>query len=49
VKRNIDQLEASQYKAMKSQLNEDNYKSQMEITRMKKNYEDLQKKIDSLN
>mmetsp|Transcript_21886 Transcript_21886/g.33965 ORF Transcript_21886/g.33965 Transcript_21886/m.33965 type:complete len:500 (-) Transcript_21886:2632-4131(-) len=49
IKRNIDQLEAFCIKALKNQLNNDNRKSQNKITKMKKNYEDLQKLIDALN
>jgi len=43
IKRNIDQLEAFSMKALKNQLNDDNKKSQGQISKMKKNYEDLQK------
>jgi len=33
---------------LKNQLNEDNKKSQNQISKIKKNYEDLQKKIDTV-
>lgn len=49
IKQNIDMLEAFAIKALKNRLNEDNRKSQNQISQMKKNYEDLQKEIDSLN
>lgn len=49
IKRNIDQLEAFSLKALKNQLNDDNKKSQNQISKMKKNYEDLQRQIDALN
>ena len=49
IRRNIDQLEAFSLKALKNQLNDDNKKSQNQISKMKKNYEDLQKQIDTLN
>ena len=49
VKRNIDQLEAFSLKALKNRLNDDNKKSQGQISKMKKNYEDLQKQIEALN
>jgi chromosome segregation ATPase len=34
---------------LKNTLNDDNKKSQVQISKMKKNYEDLQRIIDSLN
>ncbi len=49
IKVNIDMLEAFAVKAMKNRLNDDNRKSQAQISQMKKNYEDLQKEIDDLN
>ena len=49
IKRNIDQLEGFCLKALKNQLNDDNRRSQAQISKMKKNYEDLQKHIDALN
>lgn len=49
IKKCIDQLEAFSLKALKNQLNDDNKKSQNQISKMKKNYEDLQKMIDALN
>lgn len=49
IKRNIDLLEAYAIKALKTKLNEDNKKSQNQISKMKRNYEDLQKEIDALN
>ena len=49
IKRNIDQLEAFTLKNLKNTLNDDNKKSQVQISKMKKNYEDLQRIIDSLN
>ena len=45
----IDALEGFSLKSLKNNLNEDNRKSQAQISKMKKNYEDLQKYIDSLN
>jgi len=42
-------LEAFSVKALKNKLNDDNKKSQQQISKMKKNYEDLQKEIDALN
>lgn len=42
-------LEAFAIKALKNKLNEDNKKSQNQISLMKRNYEDLQKEIDNLN
>ena len=47
--RNIDQLEGFILKNLKNTLNDDNKKSQGQISKMKKNYEDLQKAIDALN
>jgi len=41
IKKNIDQLEAYAIKALKNRLNDDNKKSQNQISAMKKNYEDL--------
>lgn len=49
IKKNIDMLEAFAIKALKNKLNEDNKKSQNQISQMKRNYEDLQKEIDNLN
>jgi len=49
IKLNIDMLEAFAVKALKNRLNDDNKKSQLQISSMKKNYEDLQKEIDQLN
>lgn len=49
IRKNIDQLEAFSLKALKNQLNDDNKRSQNQISKMKKNYEDLQKQIDSCN
>jgi hypothetical protein len=49
IKRNIDQLEAFTLKNLRNTLNDDNKKSQIQISKMKKNYEDLQKVIDALN
>jgi len=49
IKKNIDLLEAFAIKALKNKLNEDNKKSQAQISQMKRNYEDLQKEIDNLN
>lgn len=49
IKKNIDLLEAFSNKALKNKLNEDNKKSQTKIGNMKKNYEDLQRRIDALN
>jgi len=49
IRKNIDALEAFTLKALKSKVNEDNKKSQAKISGMKKNYEDLQRKIDALN
>lgn len=49
IKKNIDLLEAFAIKALKNKLNEDNKKSQNQISQMKRNYEDLQREIDNLN
>ena len=49
IKKNIDMLEAYAIKALKNKLNDDNKKSQNMISKMKKNYDDLQKEIDALN
>jgi chromosome segregation ATPase len=49
IKKNIDMLEAFAIKALKNKLNEDNKKSQNQISQMKRNYEDLQREIDNLN
>lgn len=49
IKKSIDQLQGFSLKSLKNQLNEDNKKSQAQISKMKKNYEDLQKEIDALN
>ena len=49
IKKNIDQLEAYNTKALKNKLNDDNKKSQAQISAMKKRFEDLQKYIDALN
>ena len=49
IKRNIDQLEGFTIKNLKNTLNDDNKKSQVQISKMKKNYEDLQRIIDALN
>jgi len=49
IKKNIDMLEAYAIKALKNKLNDDNKKSQNQISQMKRNYEDLQKEIDALN
>jgi len=49
IKANIDALEGFSIKSLKNQLNDDNKKSQSQISAMKKSFEDLQKKIDSLN
>lgn len=43
LRKNIDQLEAISVKALKNQLNDTNKISQIQISKMKKNYEDLQK------
>lgn len=49
IKKNIDQLEAYTIKSLKNKLNDDNKKSQTQISAMKKRFEDLQKYIDALN
>ena len=43
LRQNIDQLEAISVKALKNQLNDTNKISQLQISKMKKNYEELQK------
>ena len=45
----IDELEGFSLKSLKNNLNDDNKKSQGQISLMKKNFEDLQKYIDLLN
>ena len=49
IKKNIDLLEHFTIKTLKNKLNEDNKRSQTKISKMKRNYEDLQKEIDALN
>jgi len=49
IKKNIDLLESFTIKTLKNKLNEDNKRSQAKISKMKRNYEDLQKEIDVLN
>ena len=49
IRRNIDQLEAFSNEALKNKINDDNKKSQGQISKMKKSYDDLQKLIDALN
>jgi hypothetical protein len=49
VKKDIEHLEAYTIKSLKSKLNDDNKKSQNQISDMKKRFEDLQKYIDALN
>lgn len=41
IKRNIDNLEGFSLKSLKNKINDDNKKSQVQISKMKKNYEDL--------
>jgi hypothetical protein len=45
----IDNLEAFVLKCLKNQLNDNNKKSQNQIGKMKKSFEDLQKLIEALN
>lgn len=46
---NVNNLEAYSVKSLKSQLNDDNKKSQVSIGKMKKNFEQLQKQIEAVN
>ena len=48
VTKNIDDLESYVIKSLKNQLNDDNKKSQTLIAKIKKSYEDLQKKIEAV-
>jgi len=41
IKRNIDNLEGFSLKSLKNKINDDNKRSQVQISKMKKNYEDL--------
>ena len=49
IKRNVEQIEAFTIKNLKNTLNDDNKRSQVLISKMKKNYEDLQKIIEALS
>ena len=49
VRKNIDGLENFVLKSLKNQLNDDNKKSQVLISKMKKSYEELQKKIEAVS
>jgi 3-methyladenine DNA glycosylase AlkC len=46
--KSIDDLETYVLKSLKNQLNDDNKKSQQFISKIKKNFEDLGKKIDAV-
>ena len=46
---NIESLDQFVIKALRNQLNEDNKKSQAKIAVMKKQYDELQKKIEAVN
>jgi len=48
IKKNIDHLEAFTIKGLKNKLNDDNKKSQAQISTMKRHFENLQKQIDDL-
>ena len=49
LRKNLDNLEGFNVKSLRNTLNDDNKKSQNQIFRMKKNFEDLQVWIDKLN
>ena len=49
IRLNIGQLESFSLKALKNKLNDENKRSQNQISKMKKNYEDLQKQIELTN
>jgi hypothetical protein len=44
---NIDNLESFVIKSLKNQLNNDNKKSQTLISKVKKNYDELQRKYEA--
>ena len=49
IRSNIVQMESFSLKALKNKLNDENKRSQNQISKMKKNYEDLQKQIELTN